>query len=222
MHTKYHKIITRSCFEDWFTEIALQAIIKANITQDKPRYQFGHDYIHFDGSAFEAGFKYIDNQFHSLYESIKKTRYQQAWDALGHISHSWQDFYSHSNYVLLWINKYNTADPQNISPNDEFIMNHKNLTSGKNYGLIEFVALLPVIKRLILPLMPEDSHAKMNLDGPHADPLFSFALIAAKKRTSMIRNSIQSKLVDDKIDAFKINSFRGYAQVEERYNQTYE
>ena len=222
MESKYHKIITKSCFESWFSETALQAIIKANIKQDRVTFLLGHDYIHFDGSAFKAGFEYIDDQFLILYESIKKTQPQEAWAALGHISHSWQDFYSHSNYVLLWINKNNSLDPHDISPDDQGILTHTQLISGKNYGLIEFLSMIPVIKKLILPLMPEDSHAKMNLDNPQSSPLFSYAFQAALKRTEMILISIETKLADENIDDLLIHIFRGYPKLERRYNQNHE
>jgi len=222
MQTKYHRLITRSCFEDWFSETALLEIITANITQDRVSYQFGHDYIHFDGSAFKAGFQYIDEQFQVLYENIENANYREARAALGHISHSWQDFYSHSNYVLLWTKKNNALGPKDIVPDDEGIMGLTDLISGKNYGLIEFFALLPALKRLILPLMPDDSHAKMNLDSPKSGRLFSYTYHAAVKRTQMILNKVQTALVIDEIGVSKINQFRGYASIEERYNQTYE
>lgn len=211
MQTKYHQLITRSCFETWFSETALQAIINANIKQDSVRNQFGHDYIHFDGCAFDAGFKYIDDQYLRLYEGIALTRHQDAWTALGRITHSWQDFYSHSNYVLLWIDEQNRLAPDEIVPDDEHLLTHEKLISGKNYGVIEFLAMLPGIKKLILPLMRDDSHAKMNLDGPESNPLFKYAYHAAVKRTLMILHGIQAKLESECVYPSKINHYRGYS-----------
>ncbi len=55
MKSKYHIEMTRDALKGAFSEKALQTISRANIWQDRPRNQFGRDYIHFDGSAFEVG-----------------------------------------------------------------------------------------------------------------------------------------------------------------------
>ncbi|KUK46008.1 MAG: hypothetical protein XD73_1117 [Anaerolinea thermophila] len=194
MKTKYHVEITQNVLQEYFSQENLKKIIKANIQQDRVKNQFGHDYIHFDGSAFSEGFTYIEDQKAILLKSVEDSDFQTAWAALGRILHSWQDFYSHSNYVQLWHQTTENPSPEEIDHNDPEIFNSPKLISGKNYGIIEFFAMVPGLSRLIKPLMPADSHAKMNLDSPKSGPYFEFAFIAAQKRTKQEINVILHQL----------------------------
>lgn len=194
MKTKYHVEITQSVLKNYFSQEILEKIIRANIQQDRVKNQFGHDYIHFDGSAFSEGFTYIEDQKAILLKSVEDSDFQTAWAALGRILHSWQDFYSHSNYVQLWHQTTENPSPEEIDHNDPEIFNSPKLISGKNYGIIEFFAMVPGLSRLIKPLMPADSHAKMNLDSPKSGPYFEFAFIAAQKRTKQEINVILHQL----------------------------
>lgn len=210
MKTKYHIEITQNALKRQFSSQALNDIVQANIKQDRIKNQFGHDYIHFDGSAFAQGFSYIDEQYEIILSSIEKTDFMQARTALGRLSHSWQDFYSHSNYVKLWLEKFNAQNPIEIVPDDQEIMQHPNLKSGKNYGIIEFIAMLPVLSSLITPRMPADSHARMNLDSPKAGYLFQFAYWASLKRTQIEYDHLMEKLQAFQIDPARIQSFQGF------------
>lgn len=183
MQTKYHIEITRKALEGFFSEKALVTIINANIRQDRFVYQIGHDDIHFDGSAFDPGFEYLANQAQMVIGHLKQAELEPAWEAFGRHLHSWQDFYSHSNYVKLWQRDHQGDSPEEIGINDQKILNHPELKSGKNYGLVEFIALLPILSRIVKPLMPSDSHAKMNLDSPDSGKDFKFAYWAAMKQT---------------------------------------
>ncbi len=208
MKTKYHIEITRKALQSHFSESALEVIIQANIRQDRLSYQIGHDYIHFDGSAFARGFEYIHEQEAQIFDGIKRSDYMQAWQAFGRITHSWQDFYSHSNYVGLWLKRHPAEPPEKITDDDPDILNHPGLASGKNYGLIELLATLPILSTLFMPLMPDDSHAKMNLDSPTDSPYFEFAYIAAYRATvsvyERIRRQIESlPISDEAIQHFK-------------------
>jgi len=194
MKTKYHVEITQNVLQEYFSQENLKKIIKANIQQDRVKNQFGHDYIHFDGSAFSEGFSYVEDQKAILLKSVEDSDFQTAWAALGRILHSWQDFYSHSNYVQLWHQTTENPSPEEIDHNDPEIFNSPKLISGKNYGIIEFFAMVPGLSRLIKPLMPADSHAKMNLDSPKSGPYFEFAFIAAQKRTKQEINVILHQL----------------------------
>lgn len=194
MITKYHINITREVFQKVFSNDALNEIIRANIKQDRIIYQFGHNHYHFDGNAFVEGFGYIAKQKELIYKNINLGNYSEARTALGRLSHTWQDFYSHSNYVQLWLERFGINSSKIIDPDSLEIMNHNSLRSGKNYGLCEFIALLPVIGQIITPLMPEDSHAKMNLDSPRSGPLFDYVYVAAKKRTQMILIDLENQL----------------------------
>jgi len=194
MKTKYHVEITQSVLKNYFSQEILEKIIRANIQQDRVKNQFGHDYIHFDGSAFSEGFSYIKEQKAKLLKSVEDSDYQTARAALGRILHSWQDFYSHSNYVQLWYQKEGRIDVEEIDHKDLDIFNSTELKSGKNYGLIELFALLPGLSRLIKPFMPEDSHAKMNLDSPKSGPFFNYAYTAAKRRTKHVLDALLEEM----------------------------
>lgn len=181
MKTKYHIEITRNALQKHFSERALETVIQANIKQDRIAFQFGHDYIHFDGSAFESGFQFIAEQEKHAIEHLEHSEFDQARMALGRILHSWQDFFSHSNYVSLWLQQHQNHPSEEITIDDPKIFHHPDLESGKNYGVIEFFAMLPLLSTWIKPLMPADSHAKMNLDDPSASPDFEYAYWAAYK-----------------------------------------
>ncbi len=210
MKTKYHIEITLNALKGRFSSHALDDIVHANIKHNRIKNQFGHDYIHFDGSAFAQGFSYIDEQKEIILNSIDKTNFMQARSALGRLCHSWQDFYSHSNYVKLWLEKCNAQNPKEVDPDDQQIMQHPDLKSGKNYGIIEFIAMLPILSSLITSRMPADSHARMNLDSPKAGDLFQFAYWASLKRTQIECDRLIDKLQALQIDPVRIQSFKGF------------
>ncbi|MBW6464909.1 MAG: hypothetical protein K0B06_00200 [Brevefilum sp.] len=195
MNTKYHIEITRKALESHFSSKALERIIKANVRQDRVAYMLGHDHIHFDGSEFSAGFRYIADQERMLIQYLEQIKFQQAQQAFGRIIHSWQDLYSHSNYVQLWRQTHAHHAPDTIVANNPDIISHPNFASGKNYGMIEFLALIPVLSPLITPRMPSDSHAKMNLDSPASGPDFHFAYWAAYKATQAAYENLIEKLI---------------------------
>jgi len=209
MKTKYHIEITQSVLKNYFSQEILEKIIRANIQQDRVKNQFGHDYIHFDGSAFSEGFSYIEEHEAILFRSIEDSDFETAWAALGRILHSWQDFYSHSNYVQLWRQGEGCLDAENIDHNDMEIFNSPELQSGKNYGLIEFFAMLPGLSIIIKPLMPGDSHAKMNLDSPKSGPFFNYAFAAAKKRTKHVVDALLEEMRYKSIKTELIKAFMG-------------
>lgn len=209
MLTKYHREITHLALHPLFSELALKTIIKANIMQDRIAYMFHHDHIHFDGSAFASGFAYIAAQEVILLDAINKQDYQAAQKAFGRITHSWQDFYSHSNYVQLWMEKTGETDARAIIHNDMDIIHHSSLASGKNYGLIEFLAMVPVLSDCKTPHIPDDSHAKMNLDSPKSGKHFHFAYQAALKKTVEIYQHTMQLLETNQVDSLKISGFTG-------------
>lgn len=194
MNTKYHIEITRKALESHFSNQALERIITANIRQDRVAYMLGHDHIHFDGSAFNAGFRYIADQEKLLLDHLALSDYNQAQEAFGRVIHSWQDLYSHSNYVQLWLQTHPHQPPEKIVANNPDIINHPSFASGKNYGLIEFLSMVPVLSSLIKPRMPSDSHAIMNLDSPSSGPNFYFAYWAAYKATQAAYENLMEKL----------------------------
>jgi hypothetical protein len=201
MKSIYHKEITGKALRPHFSGKALKEIVRANILQDRIQYQLGHDHIHFDNSAFSASFKYLAQQKVHLKSSILGGDYTEARKALGRMTHSWQDFYSHSNYVKLWLEQYGWHAPGMITANDPDIINHPWLKSGKIYGILEFAAMLPGFSWFLAGLMPEDSHARMNLDRPKAGRLFPYAYQAALKRTRLVFQEIQNWFQSVELDA---------------------
>ena len=122
MKSKYHIEMTREALEGAFSDSALKTILRANIWQDRPRNQFGRDYIHFDGSAFEDGYAYIATQKQAIIKFIQSGKVRAAQKAFGRIIHTWQDFYSHSNYVQLWLKIHPGSTSDEIQPADPAIL----------------------------------------------------------------------------------------------------
>ena len=209
MKSKYHIEMTRNALGNTFTEKALRTIVRANVWQDRPRNQFGHDYIHFDGSAFEAGQAYIRDQKRLIVASLQNEELLKARKAFGQITHTWQDFYSHSNYVRLWLQAHPEAAPDEINPSDPAILSSPDLRSGVNYGLMEFISMIPLLSKWIVPGMPADSHAKMNMDGPETGPLFPYAIAAGQKRTTQLWQELLEEIEGEGIPQGRIESFLG-------------
>lgn len=208
MKKKYHIEITKKALEAHFSQDALDTIIKANIGQDCLFYQLGHDHFHFDSNAFSPGFEYISQQYSAITENIRSCHYHEARKALGRVLHTWQDFYSHSNYIKLWKEKTARFSMEDINHNDRELLDHPDLISGKNYGFLEILAQIPGISVLIRPFIPADSHAMMNLDSPKSGINFPFAYKAAFQRSL----EVWDRLIVDLRSHFcqdKINSFTG-------------
>ncbi len=195
MITRYHVEITKKALGEIFSKEVLKTIIYANVKQDRLENTFGHDYIHFDGSSFQDGFKYILDQEQQVADNLKIGAYKKAQMAFGRITHSWQDLYSHSNYVNLWSQENPDHLPEGIIVNDQKFFAHPDFTSGKNYGVIEFIAMVPLLTWFVSPFMPADSHAKMNLDSPASGPMFSYAYWAAFYATRIAYEQLISKLL---------------------------
>lgn len=209
MNAKYHIKITRKALSAHFSEPALKTIIRANIHQDSIRNQIGHDYYHFDSNSFEEGFNYIHQQKLRAADAIENSDFHTAQVAFGRLLHTWQDFYAHSNYVRLWTEQNKPASASEIVHDDDRILTHHDLRSGLNYGFIEYLALLPVLSSIITPHMPDDSHAKMNLDSPRSGPLFEYAFTAACKRTETCYDDLMYEVENRKTDKSKISGFKG-------------
>lgn len=216
MKTKYHIEITRKALNGHFSSQALETVIHANIRQDRIKYMFGHDHLHFDSSAFTKGFEYISSQKSLISSGIEEGNHTLARQALGRLTHSWQDFYSHSNYVQLWIDRYGNQSPEKITHEDAQIMHHPELKSGEIYGVFEFIALLPGISKFIKPLMPENSHARMNLDSPASGDFFDYAYYAAVKQTRIVFDTIMLQLIRKNIKHSEITRFTGQITGEEK------
>lgn len=186
MLTQYHIEIMLGALENRFSPRALSAITNANIYQDSLRGQFGHDEYHFDNNAFDKSYAYMEEQRRLTISSLQSNDAPTAWSAFGRLTHAAQDFYAHSNYVTLWISRFDgrmlhAADE--IDPVDPSLLNSPDLCSGKVYYPFELLYYVPRLKPYVLPLIPRDSHAWMNLDDPGQGFKFDYAMQAALKRT---------------------------------------
>ncbi|MBN1451475.1 MAG: hypothetical protein JW963_10710 [Anaerolineales bacterium] len=186
MLTQYHATITRKALSERFSSRALEAIVAANLGQDNLRGQIGHDEYHFDNNAFEKSYAFIEAQRALTVSSLQDGDVPVAWAAFGRLTHTAQDFYAHSNYVDLWLARFTDKTPPSpleIDPLMDELVNSPELHSGKLYYPLEALSFVPFLKRFVMPLLPRDSHAWMNLDSPERGKRFEYAIEAALKRT---------------------------------------
>jgi hypothetical protein len=205
MQKIYHLEICKRALADQFSTRALDVIIKANIGQDKIRYQFKHPHFHFDSNAFEASLNYIDEQRQIILEinnSFEKLL--ASWQAFGRLTHVVQDFYAHSNYIQLWLNTFPHTEkptPQQVDAMDMKILQDPDLHSGNVY-ILDWLAFIPGFYATAHYLTPSDSHTHMNLDHPGRGIEFSFAIEAALKRTVYEYNQTALLLGSNKLALF--------------------
>ncbi len=183
----YHLKILHESLHEKVSQCALEAIGAANIGQDVIRGQFGHDEYHFDNNAFAASYAYIEENRALIRPALETGDVDAAWAAFGRLSHTAQDFYAHSNYLRLWLAQFdegNAPPVAEVAHADPAFLKHPELCSGKLYYPLELLSYIPALKKYILPRLPRDSHAWMNLDTPEQGPLFAYAFAAAVKRTN--------------------------------------
>lgn len=186
MHPKFHVEIMRQALSDQFSANALEKIISANLYQDRLTAQFGHDEFHFDNNAFDKSYAYIEEQRALVISSLRVNDVSSAWSAFGRLTHTAQDFYAHSNYIDLWLSiQPDGAIPTalEVDPVDADLIRSPALRSGKIYLPLELFSFIKFLKPFVMPLLPRDSHARMNLDDPGQGSNFDFAFRAAVKRT---------------------------------------
>lgn len=173
--------------DDQFSPRALEQIIAANIYQDRLRGQIGHPEYHFDDNAFEKSYAYIEEQRALTISYLMANDVISAWSAFGRLIHTAQDFYSHSNYVDLWLSTQPRGAipaPPEIDPLNPDLIHNPALHTGKIYPL-DYLTFFRILKPLVVPLLPRDSHAWMNLDSAVRGPNFPYAFHAAVKRTKI-------------------------------------
>jgi hypothetical protein len=185
MLTNYHEDITRQALSYHFSPEALQVIVRANLAQDELRGQFGHDEFHFDNNAFALSNAYIEAQRDQIHSALSDGDAHTTWAAFGRLTHTSQDLYAHSNYVDLWLSRFggDSSAAADIEPMVAELLCSPDLRSGKLYYPFEILSFVPVLKLIIIPFLPRDSHAWMNLDGPTQGWKFPYAFEAARKRT---------------------------------------
>ncbi len=205
MLTEYHIEIMFEALGDHLGARAVGEMTNANIHQDRFAGQFGHDEFHFDNNAFEKTYRYIEQQRALTIESLQKKDAKSAWAAFGRMTHTVQDFYAHSNYVTLWLNRFDgqtPPPPSEIDPLHPDLIHSPDLRSGKTYPPLEYLYFVKSLRRYVLPLIPRDSHAWMNLDSPEQGFKFEYAMQAAIKRTRIEYEKTMSGLSRELIALF--------------------
>lgn len=186
MLTQYHIEIMLHALGERFSPRAMSAITYANVNQDRLSGQFGHDEFHFDNNAFEKAYAYIEEQRALTVSALQKNDALSAWSAFGRMTHTLQDFYAHSNYITLWLNRFAGQTPPpspEVDPVDLTLIQSPDLHSGKVYYPFELLYFIRKTRAFSLRYLPKDSHAWMNLDTPEQGFKFDYAMQAAIKRT---------------------------------------
>jgi hypothetical protein len=199
-----HAEMIHLALDDQFSPRAIERIIAANLYQDRPRGQVGHPEYHFDDNAFEKSYAYIEEQRALTVSSLMAKDVSAAWSAFGRLIHTAQDFYSHSNYVDLWLSSQPNGvipAPVEIDPMDPDLIHSPALRTGRIYPL-DYLTFFPILKPLVVPLLPRDSHAWMNLDSAGRGPNFPYAFQAAVKRTKIEFESTTKNLSGNRFALF--------------------
>lgn len=186
MLTEYHIEIMLQSLGDHLGARAFSFMTTANIKQDQFHGWLGHDEYHFDNNAFAKTFRYIEAQRAFTLDCLQRRDTASAWMAFGRLTHSVQDFYAHSNYVKLWLSRFDgrtPPPPPEVDPLDPDVLQSPDLRSGRLYYPIEFLYFFQRTRPLALRLLPADSHAWMNLDSPAQGIHFEYAMQAAIQRT---------------------------------------
>lgn len=186
MLTQYHIEIMFNALGERFSPRALSAITYANIHQDRLQGQIGHDEFHCDNNQFEKTYAYIEEQRALVVSSLQRSDTHSAWSAFGRFLHSAQDFYAHSNYITMWLARFDGQTPPSsseVDPVDLTLINSPDLRSGKVYYPFELLYFIRKTRAFSLRFLPHDSHAWMNLDSPEQGFKFDYAMQAAIKRT---------------------------------------
>lgn len=200
-----HAEITTKALSGSFSPEILQVIIRANQHQDHLAGQLGHDEFHYDNNQITKSDAYLKQQRELVMDAIKQDDFEQAWMAFGRLLHTAQDLYAHSNYVRLWLSRFpddNIPAPEEIDPLDERVMKDADLRSGKLYYPLELLSFIPGLDKVVIPHLPEDSHAWMNLDQPARGALFQYAFSAAVKRSRLEFDSIRGRLNENSFQRF--------------------
>ncbi len=204
----YHKRATQLALDGHFSASALAEIIDANLAQDDFSNQLGAtSHYHFDNNRIAEGEAYVEEQRLLILQGPSEghnPRVQRR--AFGRLCHAVQDFYSHTNYVDLWLTTHGGTFanyPEEIDPLDNAILINERLCSGSFIPWREPLYQIPFFGSLLRRLYcPADSHEAMHLDSPQRNPYFDYAFAASVKRTQEEFFRIASELSDDALQRF--------------------
>ncbi len=180
-----HEKITREALSASVSPPALEIIIAANCKQDSLRGLIGHNEFHFDNNAIDQGHRYINQQRALVIAALLSPGVLSAWIAFGRLIHGAQDFYSHTNYISLWLSQHagTPPAPPEIDPVQKSLIQSLELYSAKIYLPMDALYFIPFLRKFSLALLPRDSHGWMNLDSSEQGLKFEYARAAAVKRT---------------------------------------
>jgi hypothetical protein len=184
LDAQYHRQVLERAIGDRLSPRARAAVLAANLDQDSLRGLLNFE-RHFDNCLFTEGLAYIEA---CRARAAQARNPEAAWDEFGRLLHTAQDFYSHSNYVALWMQQFEPGlapPPDQIDGLDSRLLRHPALVSGRVYLPLEALTLFPSLRPIVRRWLPRDSHAWMNLDNPGRGPLFPYSLEAAQQRTRL-------------------------------------
>ena len=141
-----HQEMTREALSPHFSPRAIEIIIAANCRQDSWRGQIGHNEFHFDNNAIEESNRYINEQRGYILSSLLSPGILSAWIAFGRLTHTAQDFYSHTNYIPLWMEKNARLSALEVNPADKEIFASPELHSGKLYIPMDVLYFIPPLR----------------------------------------------------------------------------
>ena len=185
MDSQYHVQLLTETLGDYFSPLALEQIIAANLGQDTLLYQLGaYPHYHFDNNKIARSLAYVDAE-HAYIGTSRSTAAQRA--AFGRLTHAVHDFYAHSNYVDLWLAAHGglaATTAAQIDGLDISLLTHPRLYSGSFLLWFDTLYYIPGFRSLLRRIyLRPNSHEAMNLDSPNRGPKFAYAMAAAKQRT---------------------------------------
>jgi hypothetical protein len=185
MLARFHISMTEEAIGQHFDKGDLDIIIRANLEQDSLRNIF-NPIVHFDDSRLEESQEYIVAQRRLAADHFLAGDRQEALRALGRLLHTRQDFYAHSNWAALWVERHGGLEA--TRPDDVEICadpaGEAGVMTGRASLFWYFACRLPLLGNwLERSVAPSDSHEVMNLDYPERGPLFAYALQAATNHT---------------------------------------
>lgn len=198
MYARYHIETTECVLRQDFSPKALKQVVTANLSQDSlgDLFRSGQAYRHFCNTQVAVSLAYIEEQ-HMLIERLAKRSAEQIHEAkelaqrqrmaLGRLLHTVQDFYSHTNYVDLWLRERHIDQSKLVDlvdGLDKAVLNHRDLRTAHWFAL-EILFHIPLIGSLLrLIWLPPHSHEAMHLDSPQRGLRFGYSMIMAQQRTA--------------------------------------
>ncbi len=150
-----HIDMTREALGSRMSLRAIEIVIAANLKQDSLRGQIGHDEYHFDNNAFEKGYAYVREQRGLVLASLMSPGVLSAWIAFGRLTHAVQDFYSHTNYISMWLDQHNGTPPPppEIDPVRKDIIESPSMYSAKIYLPWDLLYFFPFMREISLKFL---------------------------------------------------------------------